>query len=81
MSESKFGEWVRAKMVEDNVPLADLVADRGPTWDTDALRAEFDVIGFAAPFVVVRRKADGVKGTLEFTHHPRVYFGWQEDES
>jgi hypothetical protein len=28
--------------------------------------------------VVVRRKKDGVKGSLEFTHSPLVYFGWKE---
>jgi hypothetical protein len=38
------------------------------------------VIGFAAPFVVVRRKSDGVKGTLEFTHSPRVYFDFKPGE-
>jgi hypothetical protein len=30
-----------------------------------------------APLVVVRRKADGVKGSLEFQHMPRYYFGFQ----
>jgi hypothetical protein len=47
-------------------------------WDTDALQREFEVVGFAAPYVVVIRKADRVKGTLEFTHHPRTYFNFQE---
>jgi hypothetical protein len=28
--------------------------------------------------VVVRRKLDGKTGTLEFTHHPRVYFSFEE---
>jgi hypothetical protein len=50
----------------------------GPFWDTEALTREFEVIGFASPFVVVRRKSDGVKGSLEFTHRPRVYFNWTE---
>lgn len=49
-----------------------------PVWDTAALRAEFEVLGFAAPMVVVRRKSDGRRGTLMFTHHPRFYFGFQE---
>jgi len=48
-------------------------------WTTQEMTAEFETIGFLAPFVVVRRRSDGVKGTLEFTHMPRVYFGWQED--
>ena len=45
---------------------------------TEELREKFDVIGFSAPFVVVTRKSDGVKGSLEFTHLPRLYFGWKE---
>jgi hypothetical protein len=48
-------------------------------WDTDELRRDFEVIGFMAPFVVVRRKSDGVKGSLEFTHSPRVYFNFIAD--
>lgn len=54
-----------------------LEAEHGRVWDTDQVRDEFDVIGFGAPFVVVRRKADGVKGSLMFQHNPRFYFGFQ----
>ena len=46
----------------------------GPLWTTEELREEFEVLSFAAPFVVVRRLEDGAKGTLLFTHSPRVYF-------
>ncbi len=46
--------------------------------DGKVLQRDFEVVGFAAPFVVVRRRSDGVKGTLEFTHNPRVYFGFRE---
>jgi hypothetical protein len=49
----------------------------GPTWDTEALQRDFDVLGFAAPFVVCRRKADGQQGVLTFVHSPRVYYDWQ----
>jgi hypothetical protein len=41
---------------------------------------EFTVKGFAAPFVVVMRKSDGVVGSLEFQHSPRFYFNFQEDK-
>ncbi len=51
----------------------------GQVWDTTALRQDFDVLGFAAPLVVVRRKADGVRGSLEFQHHPRLYFRWEPE--
>jgi hypothetical protein len=47
-------------------------------WDTAELQRDFNVVGFLAPFVVVTRKSDGVKGTLEFTHQPRVYFNFRE---
>jgi len=54
-----------------------LEAQYGKVWSTDELAAEFEVIGFMAPLVVVVRKADGVKGSLEFQHHPRMYFNFQ----
>ena len=54
-----------------------LEAQYGQVWDTQQLAQNFEVIGFMAPLVVVRRKADGVKGSLEFQHHPRLYFNWQ----
>ena len=46
-------------------------------WTTAQLTEEFSVEGFAAPFVVVRRKVDGVRGSLMFTHDPRYDFGWE----
>lgn len=51
----------------------------GQTWTTEELTKDFEVLGFMAPYVVVRRRSDGKKGSLEFTHSPRVYFGWVED--
>jgi hypothetical protein len=54
-----------------------LEAQHGQVWDGEQLRQDFDVIGFLAPLVVVRRKADGVKGSLEFQHGPpRLYFNF-----
>lgn len=41
-----------------------LEAQYGQVWDTGQLGQDFEVIGFMAPFVVVRRKSDGVKGSL-----------------
>lgn len=52
-----------------------LEAQHGQVWDTDQLREDFEVIGFAAPLVVVRRRSDGVKGSLMFQGSPRLYFG------
>jgi hypothetical protein len=51
----------------------------GQVWETQELSADFEVIGFMAPFVVVKRKSDGQKGSLEFQHHPRLYFNFVLD--
>ena len=70
------------QMVESGQPAADLAgaqASDGQTWTTEQLREDFEVLGFSAPFVAVQRKSDGKVGSLEFTHSPRVYFGWRED--
>ena len=53
-----------------------LEAEHGQVWDTRGLSGDFDVLGFMAPFVVVRRKSDGQKGSLEFQHDPRFYFNF-----
>jgi len=57
---------------------ASLEAKYGQVWSTDELRNDFEVLGFMAPFVVVRRNSDGRKGSLEFQHGPpRFYFNFQ----
>lgn len=53
----------------------------GQVWSTDELSQEFEVLGFLSPLVVVRRRSDGQKGSLEFQHHPRFYFNWREHTS
>jgi hypothetical protein len=57
-----------------------LEAEYGQVWDTDQLRQDFEVIGFMAPLVVVRRRGDGVKGSLKFQHSPRLYWGFVVDK-
>jgi hypothetical protein len=57
-----------------------LKAEHGQVWNTEQLAQDFEVIGFLAPFVVVCRKSDGKKGSLEFQHNPRFYFNFKADE-
>ena len=54
-----------------------LTAKHGQVWSTDELSRDFDVIGFAAPLIVVVRKSDDQKGSLCFQHHPRFYYGFE----
>lgn len=90
MSENAPTDWraqvnnpfdaVRKMMIESGQPAEDLadVEEAGEEkWDTYQLQQEFKVEAFAAPFVIAVRKSDGKRGSLEFTHSPRVYFNWK----
>ncbi len=57
-----------------------LEARYGQVWAPEELARAFEVIGFAAPYVVVRCKRDGQMGSLEFQHHPRFYFNFEQDQ-
>jgi hypothetical protein len=72
----------RERLVEINAEPGSreaLQAKYGIVWSTEELSRDFEVIGFLAPYVVVRRKADGVRGLLEFQHNPRFYFNFQPE--
>jgi hypothetical protein len=56
-----------------------LEAQHGQVWNTEELSQDFEVIGFLASLVVVRRKNDSKKGSLEFQHGPRFYFSFRAD--
>ena len=73
----------RALVVEINCQAAERAAVEaryGQVWNTSELTNDFEVLGFAAPFVVVRRKADNKVGSLMFQHHLRYYFSFKEDQ-
>jgi hypothetical protein len=75
-------ETARRALLEGRAPydiVARAQADGERVWTTDELCAEFEVIGFLAPLVVVRRRSDGARGTLWFQHSPRLYASWRED--
>ena len=58
---------------------AELEAQHGRVWTLDELRVEFEILQFAAPFVIVQRRSDGVRGSMMFQHSPRFYFGFQPE--
>jgi hypothetical protein len=49
----------------------------GQVWNTEELQRDFTVDGFSWGVVVVTRKSDNVKGTLEFNHMPRFYYDFR----
>lgn len=56
-----------------------LETQHGSVWTTDELRRDFSVVGFMAPFCVVIRNEDGVRGSVEFQHNPRYFFNFQPE--
>ena len=76
-------EFRRARQAELNAvgwTRGTLEAYYGSVYSTDELRAQWEVIGFYAPLVVVKSKADGSLGSFEFQHMPRYYFNYQRDK-
>jgi hypothetical protein len=71
---------MRLAELSPGVDRAELERRHGQVWDPAGLSAEFEVVGFMAPYIVVRRKADGKVGSLTFQHEPRFYFEWKEDQ-
>ena len=53
-----------------------LESEFGPVLDPTELARQFEVLGFRAPFVVVRRNSDQQLGSFLFQHHPRLYFSF-----
>jgi hypothetical protein len=76
-------EDIRRQMVaEINTnagPRAELEAQHGQVWDTSQLQEDFQVVGFLAPVVVVRRRSDGVRGSLMFQNDPRFYYSFSPE--
>lgn len=50
-----------------------------PVYDQDELRDQYEVLGFRAPFVIVRERGSGRQGSMIFQNHPRFYFSFQTD--
>ena len=64
-------------MENDDKVRYDLEQEFGQVWDTPQVKLDYEVLGFLAPFVLVRRRSDGVRGLLQFQHSPRFYFDFK----
>jgi hypothetical protein len=72
----------RERQAEINSQAAERAAlekQYGEVLDTKQIRERYEVLGFMAPYVVVKDKATGKRGSMEFQHMPRFYFGFVED--
>ena len=72
----------RQRLVELNsgdTTRVELEQQYGQVWSTEELTKDFDALGFMAPYIIVRRKSDGLRGSLEFRHSPRFYFNFQAE--
>ncbi len=73
-------EQIRRELIPQMpAEIAEAVKRGEPVWTTDEMERDFDPLGFAAPFMVVRQKADNIRGTLQFTGTPRYYFAWRPE--
>lgn len=59
----------------------DLEREFGTVWSSKEMGQEFIVDYFLAPLVIVRRRSDGLKGSLLFQHSPRFYFRFFRDDN
>jgi hypothetical protein len=78
-------ENIRRQMLADaasdpTAVRAELAVKFGKVWDTEELSNDFEVFGFMAPFIAVRRRSDGVNGSMKFQHLPRFYFSFVADQ-
>lgn len=75
-------EDIRRKMVNkinENLNEREILEKKyGKVYSTSEVSEVFEITGFMAPFVVVRRLSDDMKGTLMFQDMPRYYFNFKE---
>ena len=57
-----------------------LEAKFGKVWSAEEFEQDFVVTAFIGSTVVVRRKADDVVGTLEFTRRPHLFYNFQPNK-
>ncbi len=55
---------------------AELEREHGRTWDVQELAHDFVITSIIGTTVVVRRKSDGVVGTLSYQSNPSLYFNF-----
>ena len=57
-----------------------LEAKFGKVWTAQEFKQDFVVTAFVGPHVVVRRIADNVVGTLEYSRRPLLFYNFQPNK-
>ena len=52
----------------------------GKVYTITELQEKFKVISFSSPYVTVERLEDKARGTMQFTHMPRFYYGFIKNQ-
>lgn len=80
MTDTDKTEAIRKEMIPQMpAELAGIVEAGGDVWTTEEMQRDFEPLGFMAPLMVCRRRSDGLRGSLKFTHWPRFYFDFQPE--
>ena len=56
----------------------ELQKEHGEVWDTNEATEKFEFLSFLAPFAIVIRRSDKLKGSIMFQDMPRFYFNFKE---
>jgi len=56
----------------------ELEKEYGEVLDTKEATKKFEFVSFLAPFAIVIRRSDQVKGSVRFQDSPRYYFSFKE---
>lgn len=57
----------------------ELLAVVAEVYNREQVEERYEVLGFRAPFAMVRERSTGQMGTMLFQHEPRFYFSYSRD--
>ncbi len=52
---------------------------KGQVWTSEQFGQEFEILGLMISPTIVRRKSDGMRGTIQFHGDPRIFFDFRPE--
>ena len=74
--KNKKNNYFKMETLEKKDMKTRLIKGFGEVYTTTELQEKFKVISYSSPYVTVERKEDNARGTMQFTHMPRYYYGF-----